>query len=156
MSLNWRDFLHQPNPVAAALMAKMQMAPEDRPRVKAECLRVLATLRLDSARTRLVSGFIDTYLRLNEAEEQLFTEEIGKLEAVEQEQVMEITTSWGERAERSLILRLLNRRVGEVREPLKTQIEASPIAQLEQLGEALLDFSNLSDLERWLTHNHHT
>jgi Domain of unknown function (DUF4351)/Putative transposase, YhgA-like len=150
--LNWRDFLDQRNPVAAALMAKMQIAPEDRSRVKAECLRVLATLRLDSPRTRLISGFIDTYLRLNGAEEQLFAEEIGKLEPVEQERVMEITTSWGERAERSLVLRLLTRRVGEIPEFLRVQIEALPIEQLELLGEALLDFSSLTDLEQWLAH----
>lgn len=148
--LNWRDFLNQRNPVAAALMAKMQIAPGDRPRVKAECLRVLATLRLDSARSRLVSGFVDTYLRLNESEEQLFAEEIDKLEAVDRERVMEIRTSWGERAERSLIFRQLARRVGEVPEPLRIQIEALPIEQLESLGEALLDFSSLVDLETWL------
>jgi hypothetical protein len=150
--LSWRDFLNQQNPVAAALMAKMKIAPADRPRVKAECLRVLATLRLDAARIRLISGFIDTYLRLDEAEERLFAEEIGKLEAVEQERVMEITTSWAERAERSLILRLLTRRVGEVPEALRSRVEALPIEQLEELGEALLDFSSMADLERWLAH----
>ena len=131
-------------------MAKMKIAPEDRPKVKAACLRVLTTLRLDSARSRLISGFIDTYLRLDESEEQLFVEEIGKLEAVEQERVMEITTSWGERAEWSLIFRLLTRRVGEVPEALRIQIEALPIEQLERLGEDLLDFSGTGDLERWL------
>jgi predicted transposase YdaD len=148
--LSWRDFLNRRNPVAAALMAKMKIAPADRPKVKAECLRALATLRLDAARTRLISGFIDSYLRLDESEEQLFVEEIGKLEAVEQEHVMEITTSWGERAERSLIFRQLKRRVGEVPEALRAQIEALPIEQLELLGEALLDFSGMADLERWL------
>jgi len=35
--LNWRDFLRRPNPVAAALMTKMKIAPEDRPWVKLEC-----------------------------------------------------------------------------------------------------------------------
>jgi hypothetical protein len=44
--------------------------------VKAECLRLLATLRLDPARTRLISGFVDTYLRLNGQEMQVFDEEI--------------------------------------------------------------------------------
>jgi len=151
--LNWRDFLNQQNPVAAALMAKMQIAPEDRPRVKAECLRILVTLRLDAAKTRLISGFVDTYLRLSKVEEQLFAEAIGKLDAVEQERVMEIRTSWGERAERSLILRLLKRRVGEVPESLITQIESLPIEQLEALGEALLDFSSMADLENWLAHS---
>ncbi len=45
--LNWREFLQQPNPVAAALMARMQIQPADRPKVKAECLRLLATLHLE-------------------------------------------------------------------------------------------------------------
>jgi hypothetical protein len=62
--LHWRDFLQQPNPVAAALMAKMQIDPVDRPRVKAECLRLLVTLKLDLARMQLISGFVDTYLTL--------------------------------------------------------------------------------------------
>ena len=36
--LNWRDFVRSPNPVASALMAKMGIAPADRPKVKRECL----------------------------------------------------------------------------------------------------------------------
>ncbi|MEH2457704.1 hypothetical protein [Nostoc sp.] len=36
--LNWRDFLTQPNPVAAALMSKMNIPRQERPQVKAECL----------------------------------------------------------------------------------------------------------------------
>lgn len=39
--LNWREFVRQPNPIASALMAKMNMAVEERPRVKLECLRLL-------------------------------------------------------------------------------------------------------------------
>lgn len=148
--LNWRDFLNQQNPIASALMAKMQIAPDDRPKVKAECLRILATLQLDSARTRLISGFVDTYLRLDELEKRIFEAEIDKLGIAEQERLMQIRTSWGEEAERSLIFRQLARRVGEVPESLQSRIEALPIEQLESLGEALLDFSSLEDLEIWL------
>jgi hypothetical protein len=43
--------------------------------VKFECLRLLATLRLDPGRMKLISGFIDTYLRLSAEEEQLFPAE---------------------------------------------------------------------------------
>jgi Domain of unknown function (DUF4351) len=35
-------------------------------------------------------------------------------------------------------------------EALQTQVEALPLKQLEALGEALLDFTSLADLERWL------
>lgn len=47
--LQWQDFVNQPNPVASALMAKMQMEPQERPTVKVECLRLLASLGLNPA-----------------------------------------------------------------------------------------------------------
>ena len=51
---------------------------------------------------------------------------------------------------RSLVLRLLNRRVGTIAPELKIKIEALTIVQLEDLGEALLDFETIVDLEAWL------
>ena len=92
--ISWRDYLTQQNPVAAALMSKMNISPEERPQVKAECLRLLTTLRLDPARMQLISGFVDTYLNLNEAEEQTFQAAISTMGLDEREEYMEITTSW--------------------------------------------------------------
>jgi predicted transposase/invertase (TIGR01784 family) len=168
--LNWRDFLNQLNPVAAALMAKMRIDEGDRPRVKVECLRVLATLRLDPARTKLISGFVDTYLRLNVQEEQVFQESVGTLEGTEREGIMQIVTSWMEQGiaegrtegiaegeqrgrteeARSLILRQLTRRVGILPSEIRSQVESLTLEQLESLGEALLDFSSSADLDEWL------
>jgi predicted transposase YdaD len=136
----------------------MRIESTDRPKVKAECLRLLATLRLDPARTQLISGFVDTYLRLNAQEKRVFEAEIGKLEETEKEGIMQIVTSWmeegieqGARQEaRSLILRLLTRRVGQLPEVILAQVNELPIEQLEALGEALLDFVDLSDLQAWL------
>jgi predicted transposase YdaD len=51
---------------------------------------------------------------------------------------------------RSLVLRQLNRRVGTLPEMIQTQVEALPLEQLEALGEDLLDFTSLTDLENWL------
>jgi hypothetical protein len=157
--LNWRDYLQQSNPVAAALMAKMAINAKDRPKVKAECLRILATLRLDPARTKLVSRFVDTYLRLNLVEEQVFQVEIDKMGTSLQESIMQFTTSWeekgierGRREEgRAIVFRLLNRRVGALPEGIRSEVEALPLEQLEALSEALLDFTSLSDLEAWLS-----
>jgi len=56
--LPWRRFVRQENPVASALMAKMRMRVSDRPKVKAQCLRLLASLRLDPARATLIGVFI--------------------------------------------------------------------------------------------------
>jgi predicted transposase/invertase (TIGR01784 family) len=168
--LNWRDFLSQQNPVAAALMSKMRIDEADRPRVKVECLRLLATLRLDPARTKLISGFVDTYLRLNVQEERMFQESVGTLETTEREGIMQIVTSWMEqgiaegeqrgKAEgrteeaQSLILRQLSRRVGTLAPGVEAQVRALDLPRLEALGEALLDFAGVDDLSEWLqTHS---
>lgn len=105
--LSWRDYLTQQNPVAAALMAKMNIAAEDRPQVKAECLRLLTTLRLDPARMQMISGFVDTYLRLGAMEEQMFQSTIDTMGLTEQEKVMEIMTSWEERKSEKIAVNLL-------------------------------------------------
>ena len=52
-----------------------------------------------------------------------------------------------------LVLRLLNRQVGELSPILKAQIETLSVEQLEDLGEALLDFAGMADLLRWLQAN---
>ncbi|HYX13428.1 MAG TPA: Rpn family recombination-promoting nuclease/putative transposase [Nostoc sp.] len=52
--------------------------------------------------------------------------------------------------ERTIILRLLNRRVGNIPDTLLSQIQGLSVEQLEALGDALLDFSTLADLEGWL------
>lgn len=159
--LNWRDFLRYQNPVASALMAKMKIAPEDRRRVKFECLCLMATLRLDKARMKLISGFIDTYLRLTAEEERLLQAEINTIKPSTREVVMEIVTSWelrgieqgleqGRQQEASLILRQLNRRLGGVSPDLEARIRSLSVDKLEDLGEALLDFSEVADLVNWL------
>jgi predicted transposase YdaD len=52
--------------------------------------------------------------------------------------------------ELALILRQLVRRLGAIAPQLQSQIEALPLPQLEDLGEALLDFSDTTDLVAWL------
>jgi predicted transposase YdaD len=95
--LDWRDYLNRSNPVAAALMAKMKIAKSDRPKVKAECLRLLVTLKLDPAKSRLISKFVDSYLRLDIKEEQNFQTEIDTMGIGKKEEIMETLTSWEEK-----------------------------------------------------------
>lgn len=52
---------------------------------------------------------------------------------------------------KSLIIRQLTRRVGELSQELRDRIENLSLEELESLGEALLDFSNMADLDNWLT-----
>jgi Domain of unknown function (DUF4351) len=54
----------------------------------------------------------------------------------------------------ALILRQLKRRLGDnISIDLEAQIKALPLAQLEELGEALLDFNSIADLEIWFSQN---
>jgi predicted transposase/invertase (TIGR01784 family) len=55
--------------------------------------------------------------------------------------------------ERSLVLKLLTRRIGVVSSDLETAINRFSLSQLEALGEALLDFSSPDDLDQWM-HSH--
>ncbi len=50
----------------------------------------------------------------------------------------------------NLVLRQLNRRLGQVSESISEQIRQLPVEQIEDLGEALLDFENEADLLGWL------
>ena len=171
--LKWRDYLRQDNPAAAALMAKMGFAPEERVEVKKECLRMIARLKYDPERTKFLAQFVDTYLRLNAEEQEQFKVALQKLPRQEREATMEITTSWmeegieigiqkglqkglqqglqqGLQRERSLVLRLLARRLGVLSQRAQTSIARLSFEQLENLGEALLDFTHPRDLTRWL------
>src|SRR5262249_61748041 len=92
--LNWRDYLRQPNPVASALMTKMKIAPEDRPKVKLECLRMLVTLKLDPARATLIGAFMNSYLKLTAAENAVYNREVEAIEPREREAFMAWTNEW--------------------------------------------------------------
>ena len=52
--------------------------------------------------------------------------------------------------ERSLVLKQLQRKLGSLSPELTTKVSALSLEELEALGEALLDFTRISDLETWL------
>ena len=66
---------------------------------------------------------------------------------------MEIVTSWMEeglqKGQRVLVLRQLRKRLGSLDERAESRIEALSTERLEELGEALLDFSSPDDLAVW-------
>jgi hypothetical protein len=59
-----------------------------------------------------------------------------------------------EQGERSLLLKLLTRRVGTLPADLQARVERLSVPQLEALSETLFDLSTLADLESWLGENH--
>jgi predicted transposase YdaD len=78
-----------------------------------------------------------------------------------QELIMQLSpayTKWREETlqegrqegEASLVLRQLNRRIGELSPEAQSQIQSLSLTQLEALADALFDFSQPSDLQDWL------
>ncbi|WP_299489790.1 DUF4351 domain-containing protein [Acaryochloris sp. IP29b_bin.137] len=159
--LNWRDFLQRRNPVAAALMPTMNVQTFDRPVVKAECLRLLTNLRLDAKKVKVISQFIEAFLHLNATEEQVLQTEMERMGLLERERITNLLTSTtqanqqqgAEREALSLVFRLLKRRIGDLNPDLEAQVRSLPVNQVEDLGEALLDFNHEDDLKNWLRGN---
>lgn len=159
--LHWREFLRNPNPVAAALMTKMQIDPADRPRVKLECLRMLVTLKLDKARSMLITVFMESYLKLTAAESIVYNRELEQIEPKQKEAVMQFTNEWIEQgraqgliegrlqARREEALRLLSRRIGSESIDWADRVNKLNDRQLDDLFDALFDFHNLEDATAW-------
>ena len=163
-------------------MAKMKIAPKDRPKVRLECLRLLATLKLDPARSQLIGGFIAAYLKLNAQERKQYEQEFAKLTHEEKEANMERMNPWVKQGwdegrkeglqagiqegkkegiqtgiqvgKEELIVRQLNRRFGSVSAQVTERLNRLSSEQLNDIGEALVDFKTYADLEAWLSqHN---
>jgi Domain of unknown function (DUF4351) len=139
----------------------MKIAKRDRPKVKAECLRLLVTLKLDPAKTRLISKFVDAYLRLNAQEEQIFQAEIDKIGTDQKEAIMQVTTSWEakgietgiEQERRSLVTLQLEQKLGQLPDAASDRISSLSLNQLSALALALLNFNSADDLNNWLETN---
>jgi predicted transposase YdaD len=77
----------------------------------------------------------------------------------EREQIMQITTSWEQKGRTegqkegqvATILRLLNRKLGNLPEAIADRIKSLEPIQLDSLTEDLLDFQSLNDLQNWLS-----
>lgn len=160
--LDWRAFARRPNPVAAALMTRMQIEPTDRPKVKLEILRLLVTLKLDKARQFLIRGFMDAYLRLNAAELVVYNLEAATIAPPEQEAVMQFLNEWEEIGEArglakgmakrgaELVLRQLRFRFNGFPESLGRKVEALPSETLDELSCALFEFATIDDAAQWI------
>jgi predicted transposase/invertase (TIGR01784 family) len=85
---------------------------------------------------------------------QLFREDVMR-ESVTYQDILEQGVQKGvqqgmQRGEVAILQRLISRRFGELEPQVKERIQRLAIPQLEDLGEALLDFSNAADLAAWL------
>src|SRR5690625_4618077 len=94
-TMNWRDYLQSKNPVAAALLSKMNYNEEEKIQVKKEFLRMIVKMELNPARARFILGFFERYIMLNEREEATLMKEIKQMD--ESDDIMHLPISWEEK-----------------------------------------------------------
>lgn len=168
--LNWKDYLGVLNPVAAALMVRMKMTRDERARLKLECLALLKKSGRDEKTNKLVSWFIDIYLRLTAEEMEEYKKLREKLEPEVKEAVMEMETSWqiigreeGRKEGRKegleqglrqgmvvLLEKNLHMRFGNLTQEAIDQIHRLDSQKLLKLNEAAFSFRSIADLLNWL------
>ena len=151
---NWRKYIRSNNPVAAALLSKMGYQKKERVQVKLEFLRMLVRMELDPARTTLLTGFFETYLKLNEEEEKQLEAEIGKINTKEAEKMMEITTSWERKGrvegQANILVRQLKKKFGNIPVEVEDRVRNLSVEKQQELAEAIFDLKSIDDVEAFL------
>ena len=134
----WRNYIRGSNPVAAALLSQMGYQEKERVQVKLEFLRMLVRMELDPARMTLLTGFFETYLRLNEVEERKLEEAMGKIDEKEARKMIEITTSWEEKG------RVKGKTEGKVEGELAAR--RAVVRKMLQRGMTLKEIAEITEL----------
>jgi predicted transposase YdaD len=118
-------------------------APEIR-RETLTCAQVLAGLRFDKQLIQRI--FREGVMRESVIYQEIIQEGLaeGRQQGLQQGKQQEAA---------SLALRLLSRRLGAVDPALQDQIQQLSVEQVEDLVEAVLDFSQSEDLNAWLRQN---
>ncbi|MDJ0597330.1 MAG: Rpn family recombination-promoting nuclease/putative transposase [Crocosphaera sp.] len=100
-----------------------------------------------AASTSILAGLVLS----KEIIQRLLREDIMKESVIYQEIEAQGKAKGRQEGEANLVIRLLNHRFGQISDELVTQIQGLSIEQLENLGEALLDFQTEDDLKQWFS-----
>jgi hypothetical protein len=144
------------NPFAVVVLAHLQTQAtrrkvNERYAAKFQLMRLLYERGYTGVEIRQLFRFIDWLMVLPKELAHTFRQE---LHAYEEERKMRYVTSIEqlaiEEGQQQLVLRQLTHLFGELDAETQSQIRGLTLAQREQLAEALLDFTAISDLHRWL------
>jgi predicted transposase YdaD len=156
------DLLHQDDLSPNLALLRLIVTPKDQAGLAArKILNSVSTeaefqLKLDLVESILVNKF--TQLTLEEIQKMLNLKDADITQTRFYQEVLEIGEKKGlqqgvQQGEANLTIRLLKRRCGNLTAIQEQKVRSLSISQLESLGEALLDFQNMSDLENWLQDN---
>jgi hypothetical protein len=152
----WKELEQSDNPFAVVVQAHLialrtRHDPQERLQLKWQLTRRLFERGFDK---RVIIGlyrFLDWVLTLPE---NLDVEFKDKLTVYEEERKMKYVTSIErlgiKKGYAEIILRQLQRRFGPLDAAAQTHIHALPSEQIEELSDALLDFTTRAEMEIWL------
>jgi Domain of unknown function (DUF4351) len=156
----WSQLEQSRNPFAVVVMSHLKTRETkdnaiDRKVWKVRLVKRLYELGYERSEVLNLFRFVDWVMILSEGLKRTFWDE---MKTYEEDRKMPYITSVEEigydrgKAEeaQSLILRLLNRKLGVLPDRMIDRINKLSITRLESLGEALLDFSAIEDLMNWL------
>ncbi len=164
--LDYRNFLESNNPLAYALMAKMNWSRQQIVRLKADFLRLMLGSEINPARRTLLMDFIETYMPLVEHEQSEFLSLVQTTKPYREVEKM-VTTyelngikkgkeigrkeGWQEGAVLMVqknILTCLRKRFGKVPVAIERRIQrCADASKLELIYERVLDCTQLSELD---------
>ena len=172
------SYVRMSNPAALALASRMKRGPAGRVPLTRDFFISLARTAVVRKDQELVAGFFSRYQPLSAQEALQLETEFGKVKPdADREAVMELTNPFIElgkqrglqqglqqgmqrglqqgrqQGEADLVLRQLARRLGSLSRSQEKTVRKLPLDKIEALGEALLDFTSPSDLNRWLRKN---
>ena len=153
---DWDALEANPNPFATVVMAHLKASQTRKNREERLRWKLYLTRRLYKQgyqRQDIINlfAFIDWVMTLPDNLETQFWTEVSQFEEEQQMPYITSVERLGiQKGETNLVLRQLNRRLGQVSESVCEQIRQLPLEKIEDLGEALLDFESEEDLLTWL------
>ena len=166
--VDWRgreqELLASKNPFALVVLAHLKIIEakgdvRKKYLVKRELILLLEERGYSAEAAHSLLRFLDWLIRLPLGLEQKLDQEIDEIKEVKH---MPYISRWERNAEKrgkkigqkegllATVIRQLIRKIGSLDDDIKLRLEKLSVARLKNLSDALLDFSQPDDLDRWL------
>lgn len=144
--LNADDYLGLSNPLAPAVSALMKPSRLGKVAQKFQSLLAMARSGVDEARLALLTNVVETYLKLDNAEQANFKALTATPEGKEIEMVVSVYEVRGiEKGKRETLLRLIELKFRSVQESIRVRLEA--ITDIDELDGLLDTIYNAQSIE---------
>jgi hypothetical protein len=172
------EHLASRNPAALAMSGAMRMNQQERAILAVKFLELVAAVELNEEEREIVVAFFFGHLRLDAREQLQVRAELDKLDPMIKDEIMTLDNpfvAWGmeeglekgraeglqkglaegrqegrQEGEAALVFRQLRKRFGSLGATHESFIKQLPLEKLEELGEALLEFKTVEQLDQWL------